>query len=296
MRGLRAEVLVEPGDGPLVGAQGIGAFETVARSRNRLQFRRDARRDEAIHQPKRLLISHVGIGRPMNRQNGRRIRVHPIERAGAHLGQPVVVEIATQELRQNIGGIDRFRIGLGEVGGAVFIDHALHAAGLFAMGAGALELVHAGGEPQHQHEMTARAAAERADMLGVNGILRRVGTEETDGRFRVLERSRELISRGQAIGDGRGNVAVLGQFHGQRNVTLLGPGAKTSAVHQQDRGTRRGGSRSRANDIHRLATADRRVRDVALGDDCIRDRLPQKSHGQDEKKESTHLRDYIAFR
>jgi len=63
-------------------------------------------------------------------------------------------------------------------------------------------------------------------MLGVDGILRRVGAEKTDRRFRVFKRSGETDFSGQTVGDGRGDVPVLGQFHGQRNIAFLRARAK----------------------------------------------------------------------
>ena len=114
------------------------------------------------------------------------------------MGETLVIEIAAEELRQHFGGVHGLGIGLREIGGAVFIDHALHAARLLAIGAGAFELFYARGEPEHQHEVAARAAAEGSDMVGIDVVFRGISAEKTYGGFHILHRRRGTGCRGKA--------------------------------------------------------------------------------------------------
>ena len=269
--GLRLQVFVEPGEGTVVGALGVGAFESVTGAADGFQFRRHAGGDQALDDPQRLLVCDVGIGSAVNRENGRRVGGDPVERTGAHVGEALVVEIAAEKLRQDFGGVHRFGIGLREVRGSVFVDHALHGAGLVSIRAGAFELFDARGEAEHQHEVTAGAAAQGADMAGVDLVFRRVGAEKSNRGLDVLYGSRKLIARREPVVGGGGDIAVLGQFDGQPNVAFLRTRAETSAMHQQDRGTRGVGGVARADDVHGLPAADGRILHLAFGENGVRD-------------------------
>ena len=171
-----------------------------------------------------------------------------IARIGAALGvtqlsglermwaEPLVIEIAPEKLRQDLGGVHRFGIGLREIGGSILVHHALHGARLVAIRAGAFELLDAGGEAEHQHQMAAGAAAERADVVGVDVVFRRVGAQKADRGLDVLHGGGKLIARREPVVGGGRDISVLGEFDGQRNVAFLGAGAEASAMNQQDRG------------------------------------------------------------
>ena len=299
--GLRLQVFVEPGEGAIVGALGVGALEAVTRAADGFEFRRHAGGDQALDDPQRLLVGDVGIGGAVDGEHRRRVGRDPVERAGAHVGEALVVEIAAEKLRQHFGGVHRFGIGLREVGGPVLVHHALHGARLVAIRAGAFELLDAGGEAEHQHQVAAGAAAERADVVGVEVVLRRVGAQEANRGLDVLHGGGKLIARREPVVGRGGDVAALGEFDGQRNVAFLGAGAEASAVNQQDRRTRSVRRLARADDVHGLAAADGRVLHVAFGDDGVGNfggvgGLGKQGTGgrqQENRQSRMHQRDYM---
>ena len=211
-----------------------------------------------------------------------------------------MVEIAPEKLRQDLGGIHGFGIGLREVRRSVLVDHALHGARLVAIRTGAFELLDAGGEAEHQHEMAAGAAAQCADVVGVDVVFRRVGAEKANRGLDVLHGGRKLIARREPVVGGGGDVSVLGEFDGQRNIAFLCTAAETSAVNQQDRRSGSVGSLARADDVHGLPAADGRVLHLAFGEDGVRNfggigGLGKQRRGgrqQENQETSMHQGDY----
>jgi hypothetical protein len=284
-RGCGLEVFVEPGDGAVVGARGVGAFEAVAGARDGLDFGGDSGGDEALDDPQGLLIGDVGIGGAVDGERGRCVGSHPVDRAGAHVDEALVIEIAAEEFGEDLGRIDGLGVRLREIGGTVFVDHALDGARLIAIGTGAFELGDAGGEAEHEDEMSAGAAAEGADVGGVEIVFGGVGAEKADGGLDVFDRGGKLMARRKAIVGGGGDIAVFGEFDGESGVAFFVAGAESAAVDEEDGGARSGRRVARADHIKCLAAADRGVFDVALGEDGVGDFGLRAESGDEEREE-----------
>src|SRR5437667_1528169 len=130
----------------------IGALDSF-------EFGLDARREQAIDNPDRLLVGHVTVLGALNGERWSGIGGDPVERAGLNMGGAGVIQIAAEEQRKNLGRIHAPTIRLGEIRRSVVIDYAGYAARLAAVGSIALEPRHAPGQPQKQRQMAAGRAS-----------------------------------------------------------------------------------------------------------------------------------------
>ncbi len=83
--------------------------------------------------------------------------------------------------------------------------------------------------------MPSGRTAGHADPVGVDVVLRGVGPQPANGRLDIVNGGGEGIFRSQPIGDGHGDIAVLGQAEAQAVVTLAIAGPEAAAVDAQDR-------------------------------------------------------------
>ena len=119
----------------------VRALESMIRAGNGFELRRNTGRDESFDEPQRLFVSDISIDSAVNRKNRCGVRRHPVQRTGANVFEALMVQIAAEKFRQNFGGINRFRVGLREVRGSVFIHNTLHDARLIAIRSGAFEFL-----------------------------------------------------------------------------------------------------------------------------------------------------------
>ena len=270
-RRLRLQIFIEPRESTGVRAVCIRAFKPMPRARDSLNLRRHPGRNQPLHQPQRLFIRHVRVKRAMNRQNGHRTGRHPVQRTAADMCRPFMVKITAQEHRQHFRSIHRFRITLRKVRRPVLIHHALHAAGLLAVRARSLKLFYPRRQPQHQHQMPARTAAQRTNMFRVDVVFCGIRPQEAHGRLYILNRGGKLVGGGEAIVYGCRHVTALRELHGKRDVTLFRAPAKAAPVYQQNRRPGGIGSGFRSDHIHCLFAAHRRVFDAEVREHGVRE-------------------------
>ena len=95
---------------------------------------------QTLENPGGLLEGDVGILPAVQQQRRGGLRRDPIQRAGQNVAPPRVLDVAAQEQRQHLGGIDALAIGFREVAGAVVIHDAGDGARLLGVAAIAFEL------------------------------------------------------------------------------------------------------------------------------------------------------------
>ncbi len=181
-----------------------------------------------------------------------------------------MLEVASQELWQNIGRVDAVAVGLGEIGGAEIIHHARNAAGLIEIGSISLELRDTGCEAEHESQMSARRAAGDTDAIDVDAELSGIGAKIAYCRFHIVQRGGELKLRSEPVSNCSGHIASLGEPDAERQVALPVSGAEAAAVDTQNRRMRRGGVVSRTHDIQgKLAADGRGIFQIGLEDDVV---------------------------
>src|SRR5579859_7709815 len=147
-------------------------------------------------------------------------------------------------------------IGLGEIGGAVIIDHAGNAAGLVEIGSTPLELGDAWREAEHQRQMSARRAAGDADAIGIDTEPGGVGAQIAYRGFHILQRGGELKLGSQPVSYRRGDIAALREPDAERQVALAVSRAEAAAVDAQHRRMRRAGAAARTHNVQSKPPAD----------------------------------------
>jgi hypothetical protein len=86
------------------------------------------------------------------------------------------------------------------------------------------------GDAEEQGQVTARGVAGDADTLWIDVVLSSIRPHPAHRCLAVVDGRRELVLRGEAVGDGDGDVALLGQFDATAVPALAVAGAEAAAV------------------------------------------------------------------
>ncbi len=212
------------------------------------EFGIDADGLEAFDEKEGLLIGDVLIAGAVDGEDGGGVGVNPIEGAGAEVGVESMLAVTTDEGRDGFGGVATAFVRAAEIGTTVEADGAIDAAGLIKMGAFTFERRDIAGDGEELGPGGTGGGADGTHVGGIKVIFGGVGTEEADGGFDVVKREGELVMGRETVGDGGGNVAVLGKANGEGKIALAVAAAEAAAVDQNDTGMVAGGLGT--DDVH----------------------------------------------
>ena len=164
----------------------------------------------------------------------------PVDGAGEDVFAAFGVEVSAEEQGEDFCGVDAFAVGFGEVAGAEEVDDAGDGAGLVEV-AFAFELLDACRDAEELGEVAAGGTAGGADAGGVDVIFGGVGAQPADGGLAIVHGGGEGEFGGEAVGDGDGDVAVLGEDDAEFVVGVARTGAEAPAVNAEDGGEGAGG-------------------------------------------------------
>ncbi len=225
------QVFVEECQQRLIGFDGVVALETVAGAWKRQQFGLDVGRFQFVDQPHGLFVRDVFVFRAVDTQRGGGVRRDPIQRARNDVLMPCRFEVAPQEQRQNLRSVDALAIGFGEIAGPIDIDDAGDVARHPGISAVSFEHRNVRGDSQKLRQVSAGRTSRRANAVGVDVVLFRVGSQPAHGRLRVMHCRGELVLGRQPIADSYGDIALLCEFEAQAVIAVAVPGAKSAAVN-----------------------------------------------------------------
>ena len=233
-------MFVEEGEHGFVGFFRVVFLEAVAGAGEGEEFSFDHAGFQAIDEPGGLLVVDVLVFGAVDAKRWGGVGGDPVEWAADDVLAALGLEIATEEEGEDFGGVDAFAVGFGEVAGAVVIHDAIDSAGLIEV-AFAFELLDAGGDAEELGEVATGGSTGDTDAVRVDVIFGGACAQPADGGFTVMDCGGEGIFGRKTVGDGDGDISVLGEVKAELVVSFAGAGAEAAAVDADDGGEGAGG-------------------------------------------------------
>ncbi len=241
-----------------------------------------------------LRIGHEGVVRAVQDEEGRAVFADVVH--GAHgIGLRFVVELGADErgvgIARCVEGEDVLHVFVlgsllhdgAEIGGAVNVNHGLHAIGLIQMAADGWKGLFATGSADERGEMTTRGTTDGTEVISVEVVLLRVRPQPANGGLAVLNLRRKDGFLAETILYARHGIAF--EHHrgnGAREFVSRTPSAAVNVHDEWQRFIRRF-LREVDVELLRLITAFD-VGDVLLEFDARR-QLSAEGGGEKSKKE-----------